>query len=162
MAATLAAGCGDATIDRSDVESGIRHRFAAHGVRLHDVTCPDHTKAEAGASLTCTARNAPGTKLIIGGLVTRVDGDQASFHFQAAHGVASGATMGRQVQALLERKVGQRARGMTCPSRIRIPTTPAVTCRLTTLDGKVYDTKVTVDDTGAVNAYVAKHPISSP
>ncbi len=158
LAGLVLTACGTATIKTDEVESTIAQQFAAKGVRLTDVSCEDGVKAEAGAPLRCTALNPAGTKLVLEGRVTKVKGDRGSFQVKAVRGVAKGPVIADQARALLERKVGQKARGMTCPASVPIPTTPSVTCELTTQDGKRYDVTVTIDAQSTLDAQVADTP----
>jgi hypothetical protein len=89
-----------------------------------------------------------------------VNGSHGSFHFKVVRGIAEGTKVATQVKAMLERRAGQRARSMACPKEVPLPTRPSVTCRLTTLDGKIFLTKVTADAQGNLAAEVAKQPVS--
>jgi hypothetical protein len=148
-------GCGEKTIKTDEVESTIVTQFAAQGVKLTEVKCDDGVKAEVDAKISCTALNPSQTTLNLEGKVTKVDGDKGSFQVKAVSGVAKGSVVAAQAQALLEKQVGQKAKGLTCPTEVPIPTKPTVTCELTTQDDTKFDTTVTIDANSKIDVEVA-------
>lgn len=150
--------CGADTIKTDEVESTISRQFAAQGVKLTEVTCEDGVEAEVDAPIACTALNPSKTKLVLEGKVTSVDGDKGSFQIKAVRGVARGPVIASQAQRILENEVGEKARGMTCPEEVPIPTKPTVTCELTTMDGTKLDAAVSVDAESRLNVKVADTP----
>jgi hypothetical protein len=150
------AGCGGAgTLNTGELRSTIARQFEAQGIPLKHIRCRDGAKAEKGARVSCTALNASGTTLVIEGSVTAVRDGKATFAAKAVRGVAKGEVVAAQVQELLERKVGQKAAGMTCPARVPVPTTPTVRCLLRTTEGARYAVTVTIDARSAVDVEVA-------
>ena len=154
----LPAGAGAAgTLNTSEVESTIRRQFADQGVRLRRVSCRS-VRAQVGARISCTALNPSDTKLVLRGKVTSLSGDSAGFSVKAVYGFAKGSVIAKQVRTLLERRAGERARRVTCPQRVRIPTTRTVTCALTTRQGQVFDVRVRIDAKSRISARVADRP----
>lgn len=156
-AAGAAAGTAAAQTATDRIERSIAAQFAEQGVTLRRVRCAD-VRAEVGARISCTALNPASTELVIRGSVTAVDGDEVRFRVKAEYGYARGTVIAKEVRRILEAKVGQRARRVTCPKRVRIPTKRAVTCALTTLQGPVYSVRVTVDAKNRITARVASRP----
>ena len=150
--------CGTSTIKTDEVESTIAKQFETQGVKLTDVECEDGVKAEVDAPIDCTALNPSKTKLILEGKVTAVKDDKGSFQVKAVRGEARGPVIATQALAILEEKVGEKARGLTCPAVVPIPTKPTVTCELTTQDGVKADATVTIDAESNLNIKVADTP----
>lgn len=150
--------CGEKTIKTDEVEDTISKQFQAQGVKLTEVDCEDGVKAEVDAKIACTALNPAETKLILEGKVTAIKDDKGSFQVKAVRGVAKGPVIAAQARAILEKEVGQKARSLTCPAEVPIPTTPSVTCELTAQDGTKADTTVTVDAESRINVQVADTP----
>ena len=161
VAAVLLAGCGDKTLKSDELKDTIATQFKAQGAPLHDISCPDDIKAQTGAEIHCTALNATDTKLVLEGKVASVTDDKARFNVKAVSGTAKGTVIAAQARQLLEQKVGQKAKGMTCPAEVPLPTKPSVTCELQTLDGKRYDATVTVSVDAQINVEVAQTPKNS-
>ena len=152
------AACGEEKkLEGEDAAKPIAAQSREKGVALREVSCKD-MKAEVGAALSCTALNPAGTKLVIEGSVTKVDGDRARYRYKAVGGTADGARLARQGRTLLERRVGQRAKSLTCPEKVRMPTRPSVTCTLETRDGLTFDVKLIVDADGELELEVADKP----
>jgi hypothetical protein len=149
------AGCGDKTLKSSELKDTIASQFKAQNIPLHDISCPDDIKAKTGAAIRCTGLNASDTKLVLEGKVTSVTDDKAHFAVKAVSGIAPGAAIAAQARKVLEQQVGAKAKGMTCPREVAIPTKPTVTCELTTLDGKRYDATVTISADAQLNVKVA-------
>jgi hypothetical protein len=158
VVAALLAGCGEKTLKSSELKDTIASQFKSQGAPLHDISCPDDIKAKTGAAIRCTALNPSDTKLVLEGKVTSVTNDKAHVKVKAVSGVAKGTVIAAQAQALLEQQVGQKARGMTCPREVKIPTKPTVTCELTLRDGKRYDTAVTIGADASVHVEVSRAP----
>ncbi len=158
LAAGLLAGCGEKTLKTDELKDTIASQFKAQGIPLHDISCPDDLEAKTGTAIRCTALNPANTKLVLEGNVTAVKDEKARFSVKAVSGIARGTVIAKQAQTLLEEKVGEKARGMTCPAEVPLPTKPTVTCELTTLDGKRYDATVTVSADARINVQVAQTP----
>ncbi|MEV4420297.1 hypothetical protein AB0L40_10025 [Patulibacter sp. NPDC049589] len=146
------------TLKTSQIERLIVDQFAAQGVRLHRVSCASGVQAAVGARISCTALNPADTKLIIRGKVTSVSGGTARIKVKAVRGIAKGTVIARQVRSLLEKQVGQRSAGVTCPKHVPIPTTPSVTCVLRTTQGPRYSVTVRIDAKSRITAKVATRP----
>jgi hypothetical protein len=157
-AAAGLAACGDKTLKTGELKDTIAAQFKAQGIPLHDISCPDGIKAKTGEAIHCTALNPAQTKLVLDGKVLSVKDGKANFRVRAVRGVARGTVIASQARAMLEQRVGQKAKGMTCPREVSIPTKPSITCELQTLDGKRYDTTVTIDAQSRINVQVAKQP----
>lgn len=153
----ILAGCGEATVDKDEIEDTVSSQFSSQGIDLSDVSCPGDVDAKVGAPIACTARNPAGTKLEIEGKVDRVDDDKAHFNVKIVGGTVEGAAVAKEMRAKLEAQVGQKADGASCPDEVKIPTRPPVTCTLE-VAGKTYDVKVAVDDKGGLSAEVANQP----
>lgn len=153
------AACGTSTIDVSQVESTVVKEFAAQGVPLRETSCED-VDAEVGAPVRCTALNPQDTKLFIEGKVTAINDDKGRFEVVAARGEAKGTAIAADAKALLEAEVGEKARAMTCPETVEIPTKTPVRCTLTVGDGTRYGTSVAVDDKGKASVEVDDRPAS--
>jgi hypothetical protein len=159
-------GCGGgaeevATLRTDELEATIVRQFAAQGVPLTDVSCKDGVEARVGAPIACTARNPSRTTLVLEGTVTGLKGvERGSVRVKAVRGVAQGPVVAAQALRVLEGKVGRRARGLTCPAEVPIPTAPTVTCELTTSTGERYDTAVALDAQSRLRVRVADRPKS--
>ncbi|MFA4930010.1 MAG: DUF4333 domain-containing protein [Patulibacter sp.] len=158
-AAVGLAACGTSTIDVSQVESTVVEQFAAQGVPLRETSCED-VDAEVGAPVRCTALNPQDTKLFIEGKVTAINDDKGRFEVVAARGEAKGTAIAADAKALLEAKVGEKARAMTCPETVEIPTRTPVRCTLTVGDGTRLGVSVTVDAKGKASVEVDDEPVS--
>lgn len=154
------AACGESTIGASKVEDTITKQFAAQGVQLTGVQCGDGVEAEVGGALSCTGVNSFGSTLELEGKVTAIEDDKASFQVRAVSGVAKGPRIAAQALELIERKVGEKQRGLTCPENIPLPTKPSVTCELETQDNKRFDTTVKIGTDSRMNVQVADTPKS--
>jgi hypothetical protein len=158
IAAAAALGmtaCGSTTIKTDEVEATIVKQFAAQGVKVTEVSCESGVEAKVDAPINCTALNPSETKLILEGKVTSVKDDKGSFQVKAVRGIAKGPVIATQARTILERKVGQKARSLTCPDEVPIPTKPTVTCELTARDGSRVDTTVTIDAESNLSIEVA-------
>lgn len=155
----VAAGASPAAAQTTtdQVEASVKAQFAEQGVALTRVRCGD-VRAEAGARISCTALNPAKTELVLRGEVTAVEDGQVRFRVRAVYGNARGTAIAKEVKRLLEKEVGERARRVTCPKRVRIPTKRAVTCALTTRQGAVYSVRVTIDAKNRIRARVASRP----
>lgn len=151
------AACGS-SVSTEQVEDTITKQFAAQNIALTDVTCEDGVEAEVGSPISCTGLNPSRTTLKLEGKVTAIEGDKASFQVKAVSGVAKGPTVAAQALALLEKEVGAKAEGLTCPEEIPLPTKPSVTCELTTQDGKRFDATLKIDTRSQIDIQVANAP----
>ena len=156
--AVAVTGCGTKTVKTAQIQDVIAKNFKALGNPLHDLSCEEGVEAKAGAPISCTGLNNKGTKLIIKGTVTSVSGNDARFDAKAVGAIAQGKAIADSALEVLEKQVGQKAKGMTCPDEVPIPTQPTVTCELTAPDGKVYDAVVTLDAKANLNVKVAPSP----
>ena len=150
--------CGESTIASDEVEDTITKQFASRGVPLTDVSCDGEVEAKVDAPISCTGLNPSETTLKLEGKVTAVDDGKATFRVVAVSGVAKGPTVAAQALALLERKVGEKAKGLTCPDEVPLPTKPSVTCELTTQDGKRFDATLKIDAQSRIEVEVADTP----
>jgi hypothetical protein len=149
------AGCGGGTVNTEELQATIDRQFRDQGIALHELSCKDGVQAEKGAKVSCTALNPSDTELVIEGRVTAVRDGKATFAAKAVRGVAKGDVVAAQTRELLERRVGQKAAGMTCPERVPIPTTPTVRCVLTTTQGPRYEATVRIDAQNRLNVELA-------
>jgi hypothetical protein len=161
LAALVVAGCGS-TLDGGELAKNIDKHLASQGVTVHGASCPDDVPAKVGTNLTCTAYNRANSRLIIRGHVTSIHGSRARAHYKVVGAIARRTKVVAEARALLERKVGQRARSLTCPKVVHIPTRPSVTCRLTAMDGTMFNVAVRVDAEHGLRAKVADHPVAGP
>lgn len=152
------AACGESTIESDEVESTITQQFQAQGIRLTQVSCEDGVEAKVNAPISCTGLNPSETTLKLEGKVTAIKDDKASFQVKAVSGVAKGPTVAAQALALLEQQVGEKAKGLTCPEEIPLPTTPSVTCELTTQDDERFDATLKIDGNSRIDVEVADTP----
>lgn len=154
------AACGESTVETDQVEDTITKQFAAQGIKLTEVQCEDGVEAKVDAPISCTGLNPSETKLQLEGKVTAIEDDKASFQVKAVSGIAKGPTVAAQALALLERQVGEKAKGLTCPEEIPLPTKPSVTCELTTQDDKKFDATLKIDEQSQIDVEVADTPKS--
>lgn len=145
--------CGDSSIDTAEIEEAVVSQFAAQNVALTDTSCED-VDAEVGAPVRCTALNPQRTKLFIEGKVTAIEDGKGRFEVVAARGEAQGTAVAAEAKALLEAEVGQKAKAMTCPETVDMPTEKPVRCTLTVGGGARYGVSVSVDDKGKISAVV--------
>jgi hypothetical protein len=156
LTAAALAGCGGAaTVNTEELRTTIREQFRGQGIVLRDIACKDGVEAKEGAAVSCTARNASDTELVIEGRVTAVRDGKATFAAKAVRGVAQGGVVAAEARRLLEQRVGQKAADMTCPDRVPIPTTPSVRCVLTTTQGPRYEATVKLDAQNRLNVQLA-------
>jgi hypothetical protein len=155
VAALAGCGGGAGTVNTGELRTTIREQFQDQGIVLRDIACRDGVEAEEGAAVSCSARNAADTELVIEGRVTAVRDGKATFAAKAVRGVAKGEVVAAEARRLLERRVGQKAAGMTCPDRVPLPTTPTVRCVLTTAQGPRYEATVRLDARNRLNVQLA-------
>lgn len=153
------AGCGGSSIDTAEIEQTVVSQFAAQGIPLTDTSC-EEVDAEVGAPVRCTALNPQGTKLFIEGKVTAIEDGKGRFEVVAARGEAKGTAVAAEAKALLEAEVGQKAKAMTCPETVEMPTRQPVRCTLTVGGGTRYGVSVSIDDKGKVSTVVDDEPAS--
>ncbi len=79
-AGALLAGCGEATVDRSDLEREIGDRLTeAVGVAPERVECPDELAAKVDASVRCVLTAPDGSRIGLTVTVTTVNDDTVDF-----------------------------------------------------------------------------------
>ncbi len=161
LSAALLAGCGTETVNTGEMEDTITEQFKAQGIALTGVTCKDDVKAEVGEPISCQGKNPAGTVLNIEGSVKSRDGDRVRFEAKAVSGVAPGTAIASEAKARLEQQVGQQAKALTCPDRVKLPTTPSVRCKLQADDRTAYGVTITVDAQGKLNAEVDRKPLAA-
>lgn len=151
--------CGTSTIKADQVASNLSKEYAARGVALTDVSCEKGAKAKVGEPLTCTALNPSRTKLTLRGKVTAIeDGKIKHQLFNAVSGVAEGKVVAAELLRAAQGQIGSRARSLTCPDQVPIPTRTPVTCALVKSDGRTYDAKGSVDARSRFSLDVAAKP----
>lgn len=152
--------CGSAALEAGKIEEAVDEQFRRQHIALTDLSCDDGVSAETGTRFRCTAKNPSGTILTIDGKVTGQDGDRALFEAKVVSGVGRGDVLARQVLEQLERKVGRRARGLTCPDEVRMPTREPLRCRLQADRTTAYGVSVTVGATGDLSVEVDRRPLA--
>lgn len=160
LAALSLTACGTKTIDTGEVETTIAKQYGAQGAKVTQVSCKGGVEAKVGTAIDCTALNSAKTTLVIEGKVTAMKGDKGSFQVKTVSAIGSGPVIAARALKSLEAQVGQKARSLVCPARVPIPTTPTVTCELTTLDAMKYDVKLTLDAKADIHLEVADKPKS--
>lgn len=151
--------CGTSTIKAEQVAENLSKEYAARGVALTDVSCEVGAKAKVGEPLTCTALNPSKTKLTLKGKVTAIeDGKIKHQLFNAVSGVADGRVVAAELLRAAQAQIGTRARTLTCPDEVPIPTRTSVTCALVKSDGKTYDAKGSIDERSRFSLDVAARP----
>lgn len=150
------------TIDVDEMQAAIVKQYAEQQVTLTKLDCEDDVEAKTGAPITCRGVNSKGTILNIRGTVTVAGDGGGRFRVRTVSALARGSIIAAKARAELEKKFDQRARSLTCPETIPIPTTPSVTCELTALDGSKVDVELTLDDQAFIKIEVADELKSGP
>jgi hypothetical protein len=159
------AGCeasvsiGDDSASGDEIAENVRAEYEKRtGVALEKITC-DEAEGEKGAPIRCEAVNAKDVELDIGGEVTEVEDGKVRFRWTVEEALAPGATFADAARRRLEEQAGQRAKGMTCPDRIRLREGEQVRCELETLDDKRFGVTLTLTDaSGGFDAKVDDAP----
>ncbi|WP_026909951.1 DUF4333 domain-containing protein [Patulibacter minatonensis] len=156
--ASVSTGDDESKVVRDQVVAAITKQYEEQGIPVTQVRCGDGIEGKAGTPISCTGLNDKGTTLVITGSVTRWEDGKGSFSVKTTSARARGTVIAAQTKSALEKSAGEEARSVTCPAVVPVPTTPDVTCTLTTMDGTALDVRVTVDQGGALNAKVATKP----
>jgi hypothetical protein len=154
------AGCGEKTLDADEVEGAIRPEYEKQTqLKLAKLSCDDSIKAKKGAKFSCEGTNSSDVELKIDGTIRSVKGSKAQYRWDVVDALAPGKIFAAEGQRQLEQKIGQKAKGMTCPDRVHVRQGEKVRCELTTQDDKQYGVTLTLtDDKGAFDVEVDEQP----
>lgn len=124
-AAGLLTACGTATLDRGDVESGIRRTVERRlGSPVAAVDCPARVESRAGGRFTCVVRGRDGTR---GDVTVRQTDDEGHVDLRAPF-FATGA-FARRITPEVEDRMGGGRITVRCPDILVVGVGERFTCR---------------------------------
>jgi Domain of unknown function (DUF4333) len=125
LAVVLLAGCGDETVDTSQVESGIKSDVKAAGSSPSSVKCPGDVKSERGATFECSVtmtNNATGKVK-----VTQQAGKTFTYQLVPGSVQVPGETAEAEIAKQLDAQ-GIPNATVNCPDNIIVKLDTSVTC----------------------------------
>src|SRR5688500_14523669 len=132
--ALAAVGCGDETIDATEVEAGIEQSLSTATASVSSVSCPGDVEKEEGATLTCDAKLEGGGKAKVEVTQTSKGGD-----FTYAFKPGTVVLTDNAVEPALEKDLaasGLPDTTVDCPDTIKVKEGEMVTCTATGSGGR--------------------------
>jgi Domain of unknown function (DUF4333) len=132
LAAAAAAGCGDDTVDATQVEEGIKADLSTASVKVTSASCPSDVDKEKGSTFSCTVKlsnDATGKAT-----VTQEAANTFTYAFTSGSMKIPGAT----VDAALEKSLaaqGAPNATVSCPETISVKVDSPVTCAVSSAGG---------------------------
>jgi hypothetical protein len=122
-------GCGDDTVDASEVEAGIEEDLSSATAKIVSVSCPEDVEKKEGKKFTCDAKLEGGGKAQVQVTLTNDRGD-ATYSFKPGTVEVSD----NAVEPLIEESLnasGIPDPQVDCPSLIKVADGEKVTCDAT-------------------------------
>jgi hypothetical protein len=124
--ALAGAGCGETTVDATQVEQQIEQQLSTATTKVVSVSCPDDVKSETGAKFTCSAKLEGGGSADVQVVETQAP-NQFTYSFKPGTVEISGATVDKAVEQDLAAQ-GIPNATVNCPSVIKVKPGTTVTC----------------------------------
>jgi hypothetical protein len=124
--ALAGAGCGETTVDATQVEQQIEQQLSTGTTKVVSVSCPDDVKSETGAKFTCSAKLEGGGSADVQVVETQAP-NQFTYSFKPGTVEISGATVDKAVEQDLAAQ-GIPNATVNCPSVIKVKPGTTVTC----------------------------------
>jgi Domain of unknown function (DUF4333) len=119
-------GCGETTVDATQVEQQIEQQLSTGTTKVVSVSCPDDVKSQNGAKFTCSAKLEGGGSADVQVVETQAP-NQFTYSFKPGTVEISGATVDEAVEQDLEAQ-GIPNATVNCPSVIKVKPGTTVTC----------------------------------
>jgi hypothetical protein len=133
--ALAGAGCGETTVDATQVEQQIEQQLSTGTTKVVSVSCPDDVKSETGAKFTCSAKLSGG-----GSADVQVTETQAPDHFTYSFKPGTVKISGASVDQALEQDLAAQGfpnATVNCPSPIPVKPGTTTTCPVSGARGGV-------------------------
>jgi Domain of unknown function (DUF4333) len=128
-------GCGERTVDATQVEQQIEQQLSTATTKVTSVSCPDDVKSQTGAKFTCSAKLSGG-----GSADVQVTETQAPDHFTYSFKPGTVKISGASVDQALEQDLGANGfpnATVNCPSPIPVKPGTTTTCPVSGARGGV-------------------------
>jgi Domain of unknown function (DUF4333) len=119
-------GCGERTVDATQVEQEIGQQLSSATTQVKSVSCPEDVKSETGATFTCHAKLSGGGSADVQVAETQAP-DDFSYRFKPGTVELSGASVDKAIERNLEAE-GIPNAAVKCPSVIKVKPGTTTTC----------------------------------
>jgi hypothetical protein len=128
-------GCGEDTVDPTQVENGIKQSLSTATTEVTSVSCPDDVKSETGAKFTCSAKLSGGGSAKVSVTETQAP-NQFTYSFKPGTVELSGASVDKALEQTLAAK-GIAGATVNCPDPVKVKEGTTVTCPVSGAGGGV-------------------------